>query len=95
MWAILFSAVNTLLGFVFRSLIVKFVTFFALYYIVTEFVSYISSKMPAASSLSSAFGGLNSGVWYFIDLCAFNVGFPAIVAAWVLRFAIRRIPVIG
>lgn len=31
MFGILISALNTLLGFVFRSLIIKFVVFFALY----------------------------------------------------------------
>ncbi|HIB0844427.1 TPA: DUF2523 domain-containing protein, partial [Escherichia coli] len=38
MFGILISALNTLLGFVFRSLIIKFVVFFALYFVVQGFV---------------------------------------------------------
>lgn len=34
MFGILISALNTLLGFVFRSLIIKFFVFFALYFVV-------------------------------------------------------------
>lgn len=57
MWSILFSAVNTLLGFVFRSLIVKFVTFLLF---ITLLLSLLVIYLQNASGiyLSSAFGGL-------------------------------------
>jgi hypothetical protein len=92
MYAILLSAFNTILGFVLRSVIVKFVVFFALYFVVTGFVQVLSSSgiLPSASSLSSGLSGMGAGVWYFLD-----TGFPLVVAAMVARFIIRRIPFIG
>jgi hypothetical protein len=97
MYAILLSAFNTILGFVLRSVIVKFVVFFALYFVVTGFVQVLSSSgiLPSASSLSSGLSGMGAGVWYFLDLFGFTTGFPLVVAAMVARFIIRRIPFIG
>ncbi|CAM7001005.1 hypothetical protein ESCOCP330B_10365 [Escherichia coli] len=52
MFGILISALNTLLGFVFRSLIIKFVVFFALYFVVQGFVEILgltgAGRRPAA-----------------------------------------------
>lgn len=97
MFGILVSAANVLLGFICRSVIGKFFAYFVLYFIVTEFVAVLQSAglFPTAASLNGAFGGIGSDVWYWLDLCAFSYGAPAIVAAWATRFIIRRIPVIG
>lgn len=97
MFAILLSAFNTILGFVFRSLIVKFVVFFAMFFIVTGFVQVLTSSglLPSAASLTSGLGSIPAGVWYFLDLFAFSTGFKIVVAAMAARFIIRRIPLIG
>jgi uncharacterized membrane protein len=97
MFAILVSALNVGLAFVLRSVIGRLFAYFVLYFITTEFVAVLQSAgvFPTASALSGAFGGVSSGLWYFLDLCGFSVGAPAIVSAYVMRFIIRRIPVIG
>lgn len=97
MFGIVLSALNSVLGFVFRSLIVKFVVFFGLFFIVTEFVSVLtgSGLLPSADSMTDAFGGVPAAVWYFLDLFNFSMGFPLLVSAYATRFIIRRIPVIG
>lgn len=97
MYGILLSALNVVLGFVLRSIVVKFAVFFALFFITTEFVQVLVSSglLPSASSLNGALGGIPSGVWYFLDLFNFSMGFSALLSAWVTRFIIRRIPVIG
>ena len=97
MWGIIASGVNLLLGFLVRSVVAKFFLYFALYFFVTESVSYLqqSGVFPTSASLSNAFGGIGEGVWYFLDLCAFSVGAPLIVSAFVTRFIIRRLPIIG
>ena len=56
MWAILLAAVNTGLGFIFRTVIVKFVLFFGLFFVVHEFVPVLASWLPDAASLTAAFG---------------------------------------
>jgi hypothetical protein len=95
MFGIFLSALNSILGFVFRSFIVKFVLYFGLYFVTTEFISVIDSLLPNASTLNSAFAGISSGVWYFLDLFAFSQGLPLLMSAVITRFIIRRLPIIG
>jgi len=97
MFGILVSALNVALGFVFRSVIVKFVIFFALFFVVAGFVEVLqaSGLLPSAGSLNGVFSLIPSSVWYFLDLFKFSLGFSMVVSAYVARFIIRRIPVIG
>lgn len=95
MFGILLSALNAVLGFVLRSVIVKFVLYFGLFFVTTEFIAVMIPLLPDASSLSSALGGIPAGVWYFLDLFNVSAGIPILLSAWVTRFVIRRIPVIG
>ncbi|MBU7437016.1 DUF2523 family protein [Paraburkholderia fungorum] len=97
MFAILVSAANVALGFLLRSVVAKFFLYFGLYFFVTEAISLLQSShvLPSASSLVGAFGSVGTDVWYFLDLCAFSFGAPLIVSAYVTRFIIRRLPIIG
>lgn len=95
MFGILVSALNTALAFIFRSLLVKFVVFFALWFVTTEFVSVLSPMLPNSAALSASLGGIPAGVWYFLDLFNISAGIPALLSAFVTRFIIRRLPVIG
>jgi hypothetical protein len=95
MWILLLGAANTILGFIFRSVVIKFVVYFALFFIVTEFISLLTPMLPNGSGLSGALGGIPASVWYFMDLFNVSAGIPIILSAYVTRFVIRRIPVIG
>ena len=97
MYAILMSAVWSALSWLFRSVLIKFVFYFAIYFFVTEAITYLQGQgiFPSASTLTQAFGATGSGVWYFLDLCSFSYGMPLMIAAWTARFIIRRIPLIG
>lgn len=95
MFGILVSAFNLILGWLVRSVLVKFIVFFALYFVTTQFVGVIASWLPTGSSLTSAFGGVSAATWYFLDLFALSVGLPAVISACLTRFIIRRLPVIG
>ncbi len=97
MYPILMSAVWSAFSWLLRSVLVKFVVYFALYFFVTEAVQYLQSKsfLPSVSTLSSAFGGIGADVWYFLDLCSFTYGAQVIIAAFAARFIVRRIPIIG
>ncbi|MCB5195562.1 DUF2523 family protein [Deefgea salmonis] len=100
LFGILMSALRTMLGFMLRSVIVKFVTFFALFFIVKEFVNVMveSQLYPGAtqaSTLSNAFSGIPASVWYFLDLFSVSTGLSTVISAYATRFIIRRIPVIG
>jgi len=95
MFGILMSAVGATLGFLLRSLLVKFVIFFALFFVTTGFMAYLVNLLPDASSINGTLGQIGSGTWYFLDLFGFSYGFPLVISAWALRFLIRRMPVVG
>lgn len=95
MYAILFSAFNAALGWFVRSVIAKFFVFFALFFVTTEFLSVLVDRLPNGQAMGGALGGLPPSMWYFLDLVHFDVGLPTVISAWVLRFMIRRIPLIG
>jgi hypothetical protein len=100
LFGILMSALRTAMGFLLRSVIVKFVTFFALFFVVKEFVNVLvnSQLYPGAtqaSALSSALGGIPASVWYFLDLFSASTGLATVISAYATRFIIRRIPLIG
>jgi hypothetical protein len=95
MFGIVLSALNVVLGFIFRSLIVKFIAFFALFFVTTEFIQLVVPLLPGASTLTNAFSAQAPGVWYFLDLFKVGFGVSACLSAFVTRFIIRRIPVIG
>lgn len=88
---------STVVGWIFRTVLIKFVVFTALYVVVSAFVSYVVGKLSGVgpSALNSALSAWTPAMWYFADLTLFSQGIPAIISAYILRFAIRRLPVIG
>lgn len=95
MFAILFSAFNTALAFLLRSMVVKFVVFFGLYFVTTELVDVMAEWLPKSFDFSHLFAGIPAGVWYFMNLFNVSAGISAVLSAYATRFIIRRIPVIG
>jgi hypothetical protein len=95
MFGILVSAFFSVLGWLVHSILVKFVVFFALFFITTEFITLLAPMLPGASQLSQAFAAQAPGVWYFLDIFKIGFGVSACLTAFVTRFIIRRIPVIG
>ncbi len=95
MFGIFLSALYAALGFVFRSAVLKFVAFFVLFFVTTEFIQLVVPLLPGTSALTSAFSAQSSGVWFFLDLFKVGFGVSACLSAYVTRFIIRRIPVIG
>ncbi len=88
----LFSAV---VAWLIRAVLVKFLIFTARYILVTAVVGYLASKLPTADLLSGNLASWSPAMWYFADLTLWTNFFPGVVAAMILRFAIRRIPFFG
>jgi len=87
-----------LVSWIFRGVVVKFVILTAVFAVMALLIPVaieIIAPFLGVNSLSSAFGGLGSGVWFFLDFFALGYGLPLIIAAYVTRFLIRRLPVIG
>lgn len=92
MFAIFIAAINTALGFIFRTALIKFVMFSAIYIMVVEVLPLIVTHLPDGSSISSLFSDLPSSVLWFLNLMSFDVVLPMMVSAMFTRFFIRRIP---
>ncbi len=95
MFGILLSAFNTVLAWVFQSFLVKFIIFFALYFVTSEFFTLIGPLLPTSASISGRFSALNDSTQYFMSVFQLSTGIPIVISAYVTRFIIRRLPVIG
>lgn len=95
MFGIFLSVFNTALAWVFRSFMVKFGVFFALYFITSEFMGLIVNLIPSTNSVSGTMSGIGSATWYFLNVFNLTQGISLVVSAYATRFVIRRIPVIG
>jgi hypothetical protein len=86
------------LSWVFREVMVKFVVFVAIFglvsFLVPRAVSYLGGFI-SPQSFSSAFTSIDSGVWFVLQFFGLDYGVPLIISAYVSRFLIRRLPVIG
>jgi len=87
-----------LFGFLLRGVVVKFVVFTAVFGLVgilaPVLLGYLAPFL-GVSSLTSAFTGIPPGVWFFADFLQIGFGVPLCLSAYVTRFVIRRLPVIG
>ncbi|HFS6883882.1 DUF2523 family protein [Proteus sp. FZP2095] len=95
MFKLLLSVFNTSLGFIFRTLIIKFILFFSLYFVVHEFIAVMATWLPKSTNLPQLFSSLPDGVWYFMNLFLIPYGITLLLSALFTRFIIRRIPLIG
>lgn len=94
MWVLL----SPLLSWVFRGVVVQFLVLAGVVALVVFLVPFAVEQIGGfigTSALSSAFGGLPAGIWYFIDLARLDFGIPWVLSAFVARFLVRRLPVIG
>lgn len=96
MWGLLLSGIWTALGWVFRAIVFKGVLYIALFYFTSEAMAYFAQVIVVdLGDFSSSVGALGSGAGWLIELVRLDIGLPAILAAYVMRFAIRRLPIIG
>ena len=91
------SALSWLLNWIFRTVIIKFVILTVLWEVVAWVGREVLSHLDISplTNLQSTLGGLPSGILYFCGLFRLDVGLPLILGAYLTRFLIRRIPIIG
>lgn len=95
MFGIMTSVLYGVLGFLLRSVIVKFTVFFALYFIVQEFVPLILDMVNRQLPLLALISSIPDSLKYFFSVFKVIDGINIILSAFVTRFIIRRVPVIG
>lgn len=93
-WSILAPVVTWLL----REVIIKFVVFAAVFalvaFLVPKAIGFLGS-FTNTGGLTAAFSAIAPGVWFFLDAFQLGYGVPLVLSAFVARFLIRRLPVIG
>lgn len=97
MYGILISAFNSVLGWTFKTVIMKFVVFTVIYLVVSTFIGYIvnSGILPNLSNVQSQAGSIPASVAYMFSIFQIWTGMSMIITAYMTRFMIRRIPFIG
>lgn len=88
----------SMVSWMFRDVVVKFLVMGAVFLIVSELTPLVLGYLGnfiSPNGLTSAFSGVPTGVWFFLDFFALDVGLPLLISAYVARFLIRRIPFIG
>lgn len=88
----------SVLSWVLREVVIKFIivaSFLAVFAIFVPWAVEYLLPFIGVASLDAAFAFITPGVWYFLDFFDFGFGLPVLISAYVARFLIRRIPVIG
>ena len=83
---------------IFRDIVIKFLVFSAIFALVALLVPYAVQYLGGFISkggLENSFSQIGPGVWWFLDCFNITSGLPLIISAYVSRFMIRRLPVIG
>lgn len=85
-------------GWIFRGVVIKFVVLaglFGIMAIVVPMLLDLIGPFIGVQALTNAFAGIDPGVWWFLDMFQLDVGIPLLLSAFIARFLIRRLPVIG
>lgn len=81
-----------------RGVVLKFIFMAGLFgvmaVVVPILISYVAPYILPAS-LTGAFQNQSAAVWFFVDFFSLGYGLPLMISAFVTRFLIRRLPVIG
>lgn len=88
----------TVVSWIFKEVLLKFVVMGSIYVAVSGLSPLVIQYMGDfiyPQFLTSAFAGIPSGVWFFLDFFALDLGLPLMISAYIARFLIRRLPVIG
>lgn len=83
---------------IFREVVLKFVVFGVLFALLTLLMPLVIAQITQfvdVQNINSAIANVPTGVLFFARLFRFDVGIPLVISAFVSRFLIRRIPVVG
>lgn len=95
MWAILTNAVNYLLRLLFTVAPIKFVFLIVVFLIIDVLLKIVFSFLPSWLNPQLLINSIPPDFWWFLHLMSLDTGFPMLMAAWAIRFLIRRVPFVG
>lgn len=91
------SLFNSLIGWVFRLSVIKFVVFGALALLLAPLMELLLGLVDTTGldGIPSLVSALPADLRFYLELFKFDVGLPIIIAAVLTKFFIRRLPVVG
>jgi ABC-type thiamin/hydroxymethylpyrimidine transport system permease subunit len=95
---LLAPALASVISWLLREVIIKFVIFTAILAVVAFFVPYVVSYLGNfinPQTFTNAFNLIPSGVWFVAQFFSLEYGIKLIISASIARFLIRRLPFIG
>lgn len=95
MYSVLLSALTLIARFFIKGSVIKFVFFTALSYFVIDMVPYIITFFMGGNYLAGIFDKLPSSLLYLLNVIDFKTSFQIVLSAYVARFVVRRLPVVG
>lgn len=101
MFALLLSAIWSMVAWFFRAIVFKAVLYIALFTFISEAIPLLLAFLMGTlnvAGIGSAFSTAAQtapGLLYFVGLFKLDVGVSMVAAAMMTRFAIRRLPIIG
>ena len=97
MWLLLTNFLTFAMAAVFRSAVIKFVIFTAVVLLIAALVLIVFNYLANIDifGLNNLLRNLPDGLLYFLTVFQFHLGVPMMLGAFLTRFAIRRVPVIG
>lgn len=98
LWTLLQNGLTYLYNLFVRVTAVKFVVFTAFYWLLTKLFEVAHELLDGLdwfTQLPSLVALLPNDIRFYLILFQFHIGVPMIIAAFVVRFTIRRLPVIG
>ncbi|EAP5605229.1 TPA: DUF2523 family protein [Escherichia coli] len=95
MFGIILSALNSMLGFILRGVVVKFVIMAVCYFVVSELFGYITYLLPKNTDIVDLYNMLPDSMIFFSNLFLLPYGLKIAFSAMFTRFIIRRIPLVG
>lgn len=86
-----------LLGWLVRTVVVKFVVATIFYFVISGVMNWavgnlLPSDASATTALGNALSSLPPSIWYVLDLLNIGTGLPLLLSAVAARFAIKFIP---
>lgn len=93
--AILVRFAAYLLGSFLGGLTFKAFVLAAIWWIFSEGIEVVVALLPLIPNVQAGISALPVDAYWLLDLAQLEVGAPLIVAAYMTRFMVRRIPVVG
>lgn len=95
MKAVLVGAVNYLFLLFVRVSPIHFIASLVIFFLLNLMIQAVFMFLPNWINLNGVFSYLTPEMWFFLDLLNINLGAPLMITAFVTRFLIRRIPIVG